>query len=856
MLGTHCSSLWNTLSHPMGQIVPMLLFILMLVLGEGKAWAQGYSGVYYIANDNSQSGSDDTTPYSSATTDAQKYYLVPAKDPKQDNNIDAYYSQDYASTNGDPQKPFLTTYHTKKNVNKDVNSIWIVKKTDDNYYYVIHAITGRYVIYEVPLPNDPNKNNDADESKNGKRKTMHLQTPDSEEGEGAYCLSANNNFKFNITLEGNIYRFQPINRSGWYWNPANGNRNSYSGKSGGIYQSGLIGVYDNEDDGGSKWHFEPTLFDAPDISDVNQETNIVTVTGPECLPAGYKLRYTFSAEGVPDDPTATSDEMTNGEYSVTVAGTLKVVVERYGVVLSAVATKSVMPACCSTPVFTYSTETGKVTITSTEGASIYYTLDKTTPTSSSTLYGAPFVVEDLTTIKAIAIKTGILNSEIASVKLVLNPTITLAENTYTYDGSVKEPAVSSVKDVEDLISSDEYDVSYSNNIDVSNGAVVTISNKAGGNYIVYGSTMFTINPKAVTVTASNASKTYDGSALTENGYITTALETGDTHTFIVTMTAESTITNVGTQPNIIATVDGAAVTTGTETAVGNYLVTTANGLLTVNPKSLGDGTLAEGFNLEFDESGEMTLKYGSHTLTKDVDYTIGNEETGTKYSSRTISGMGNYSGTLVIRNAIVHFTTDANQAEWSATFVAESAGATDIGHVLPEGIAAYIISGIEGNWAIPEPLDYIPAGVPVLLVAHEEKNGFLVKDAKSGDVTLTPITDDQKSYNKLKEVTAESAHFKSKQIYVLYKNEFVLTKEGDLGRGKVYMENPNYVTPSSPAPASLHIAWGNVTGIEEVRSKMEDVISERWYTLDGRCLIGKPTSKGLYIVGGKKIVVK
>ena len=36
------------------------------------------------------------------------------------------------------------------------------------------------------------------------------------------------------------------------------------------------------------------------------------------------------------------------------------------------------------------------------------------------------------------------------------------------------------------------------------------------------------------------------------------------------------------------------------------------------------------------------------------------------------------------------------------------------------------------------------------------------------------------------------------------------------------------------------------------RSKMEDV----WYTLDGRRLTGKPTTKGIYINGRRKVVIK
>ena len=152
-------------------------------------------------------------------------------------------------------------------------------------------------------------------------------------------------------------------------------------------------------------------------------------------------------------------------------------------------------------------------------------------------------------------------------------------------------------------------------------------------------------------------------------------------------------------------------------------------------------------------------------------------------------------------------------------------------------------------------MEYIPADVPVLLVTHEAKNGFLVKDASN----VTAITPEQIAYNKLKRVTAESAHFNTKEIYVLYKNEFVLNKGGDLGNGKVYMKNPNYDAPSpSPAPANLRIAWGNSTGIETVHSEGLTVNdqSDRWYTLDGRRLSDKPTTKGLYIVNGKKIVIK
>ena len=32
-------------------------------------------------------------------------------------------------------------------------------------------------------------------------------------------------------------------------------------------------------------------------------------------------------------------------------------------------------------------------------------------------------------------------------------------------------------------------------------------------------------------------------------------------------------------------------------------------------------------------------------------------------------------------------------------------------------------------------------------------------------------------------------------------------------------------------------------------------VNKGWYTLDGKCLQGKPTHKGIYIVKGRKVVI-
>jgi hypothetical protein len=82
---------------------------------------------------------------------------------------------------------------------------------------------------------------------------------------------------------------------------------------------------------------------------------------------------------------------------------------------------------CTAPIITYSSETGKITITSTpDDAVIHYTTDGTDPSSSDgELYSAPFDVSTAVTIKAIASKTGYVNSEVVTVFFdqVATPTI-------------------------------------------------------------------------------------------------------------------------------------------------------------------------------------------------------------------------------------------------------------------------------------------------------------------------------------------------------------------------------------------------------------------------------------------------
>ena len=98
-------------------------------------------------------------------------------------------------------------------------------------------------------------------------------------------------------------------------------------------------------------------------------------------------------------------------------------------------------ASAATPTFspaagTY-TSTQSVTISdSTPGATIYYTTNGTTPTTSSSVYSGPIAVSSTETIEAIAAASGYTNSSVASATYTINatpamPTFSVAPGTYT-----------------------------------------------------------------------------------------------------------------------------------------------------------------------------------------------------------------------------------------------------------------------------------------------------------------------------------------------------------------------------------------------------------------------------------------
>ena len=243
----------------------LILVLLLLAVGT-EAWADNYSGTYYIAGNNGYS----------ADNVANNFYWVPAANPQRPDYEDAYYSANYSLAKGDPEKPYITTYKTSR----DNNSLWQIEASGDGYYYIKHWLTGKYLIYKQVYTGN-----------NSHRKVVHLET----------IATPGDDAKFDIQVSGSGVSMRPISLTSGnrYLNPAGGNKDQYYGGGNSPYYSGLIGVYNSATDNNSIWRLEETV--APPSFSVSASGDI-TITADE----GTTIHYTTNG----DTPTAESTTYT------------------------------------------------------------------------------------------------------------------------------------------------------------------------------------------------------------------------------------------------------------------------------------------------------------------------------------------------------------------------------------------------------------------------------------------------------------------------------------------------------------------------------------------------------------------
>ena len=229
-----------------------------------------------------------------------------------------------------------------------------------------------------------------------------------------------------------------------------------------------------------------------------------------------------------------------------------------------------------------------------------------------------------------------------------NITITLPEEDRIYKAEAYTPAVVVRDGGIELVFNTDYTASYKNNI---NAGMATITLTGINNYEGTRDVNFLISKRAVTIKPKNASKTYDGTALTCNIAEVSNGSLVNGHTAEITTTGS--ITNVGSIENTISQL---TIKDASNTDVGeNYNVTKAIGTLTI----YADTSVSFDITLDSDtfvydgtaKTPNATVKVGNNVLVKGTDYDvkyINNIDAGT--ATILITGIGNYQGSAESKN--------------------------------------------------------------------------------------------------------------------------------------------------------------------------------------------------------------
>lgn len=166
---------------------------------------------------------------------------------------------------------------------------------------------------------------------------------------------------------------------------------------------------------------------------------------------------------------------------------------------------------------------------------------------------------------------------------------------------------------------------------------------------------------------------------------------------------------------------------------------------------------------------------------------------------------------------------------------------------IPSVLNAYILTAIKGNAVVIEEIKdgIIPAGVPVLLLS---------KSLKSKKLLTAESKDAGTAKECLLQVAKEDLKVTIGEVYLLYNDVFYFSMTGTIKAGGIYLPKPK----ESKTRSALVIGDGTTAIDAERLIDNGQLIMDNscWYDLSGRRLSAKPTTKGIYIQNGRKVVIK
>lgn len=424
----------------------------------------------------------------------------------------------------------------------------------------------------------------------------------------------------------------------------------------------------------------------------------------------------------------------------------------------------------------------------------------------------------------------------------------IANNTFT--GEAIEPAVT-VTFKGKAVDATEYTVAYSNNVDAGTATVTlttTNVNFAAGE--VNPTKTFQIVPASVTISAEDQTVTYNGNAQAYTGATVAKGSLSIKYATSQDADAEKTTTaptNAGVYYVTISQTDP------------NYTSQDATATFTIEAKMLTE-------NMMWQEGGEFIYSGEAQTLADTMfgltdedeereffyelvygtDYTVSysnNVNVGT--ATATITGLGNYQGTLtttfeIVRQVAISFSK--NNSSWMSYYAEEDLA-------IPHELEAYAVTGVDGTEVKVQKLDYIPSNQGVLLTYKEvmphEESMFFHACTDVPEVKPTNLLSGVAAATLVSSLTADGS-----SIYVLYNDEFVKTTSGTIKANRCYL--PISMNVNARLAISFADDDNETTAIENVNR--ETITNNNYYDMQGR-KVAQP-AKGLYIVNGKKVVIK
>ena len=271
---------------------------------------------------------------------------------------------------------------------------------------------------------------------------------------------------------------------------------------------------------------------------------------------------------------------------------------------------------------------------------------------------------------------------------------------------------------------------------------------------------------------------------------------------------------------------------GTLSVSGNTLTVTS-----INSSSV---TITSTANMSKGCGTDQVTIYGTGTVT--VDKTLTLTSTGDANVKTFTMPSSNVTISAEFELAPINLTANEGATgEYWATFFSNASN-----YQAPEGTQVFKVNLTGTAIEMTEITDRIV----------KSGQGVVLKKTASGSITMTPTSSNGSGNWTGNSLTGTMTSITNPgNAYVLnYKAAtgagfYKLSASGTIGANKAYL---TYSGGGSSAPSFFGFD-GNTTSINEVRGKMEDVSGE-YYDLQGR-RVSQP-AKGLYIVNGKKVVIK